>query len=233
MKGKFLLLFTAICFFSCDNPLKKDGDKHKSEVEIVEGFVKINSSEYLSRQLLIGKKENLAGISSLNIKGDRHYSFDGKANITSSYDMTNNYAVYSYDEKDRLIKFEIKQHNPPETYHEVVYTYSSSDSVIEIKKSYLENGVMQITEIKDEGISLDHMGVKELYFQDKDLNQLYLDKENREIITYKNDLIFCCGVLMKGKNKLSYYLNENGRIDSLVIRSLEEEDQMKFEYEYN
>ncbi|MEM6806325.1 MAG: hypothetical protein AAF696_33310 [Bacteroidota bacterium] len=132
-----------------------------------------------------------------------------------------------------MIKFELKQHNPAETYHEVVYSYSTSDSVIEIKKSYLEDEVMQVTEIIDEGISLDHLGVKELYFQDKDLNQLYLDEENREIITYKNDLIFCCGVLMKGNNKLSYYLNEKGRIDSLLIKSLEEDDQMKFEYEYD
>ncbi|MEM6806324.1 MAG: hypothetical protein AAF696_33305 [Bacteroidota bacterium] len=98
MKRKFLLLFTAICFFSCEDPTNKESDKHKTEAEIEEGFFKINSSEYLSRQLLIGKKENLAGVSSINIKGDRHYSFDGKANITASYDITNNYAVYSYDE---------------------------------------------------------------------------------------------------------------------------------------
>lgn len=231
MKIQSLIILFALSLFACKN-LSHQSPKEDPFLDPQKGLQNLSVENYQFGKYLLGKKGSLTGVSSLNIKGNRSYKFDERENITAIYDMTNNYTVYTYDERSRLVKFEIRQHTPAETYHEVIYTYTPSDSVKEIKKSHLENGLMKITEIKDEGMSLDHMGVKELYFQDKDLNQLYLDEENREIITYKNDMVFCCGVRMKGKNKLNYYLNENGRIDSLVIRSLEEEDQMKFEYEY-
>ncbi len=56
--------------------------------------------------------------------------------------------------------------------------------------------------------------------------------ELEAFINYRGKMIFCCGEIMKEKNKLTYFLNKNQLIDSLVIESLETDKKMSFEYEY-
>ncbi|MDW3652820.1 MAG: RHS repeat domain-containing protein [Bacteroidia bacterium] len=235
MMGRLLLIFATICLCTCKSPPAKENDSSriKPDSEIEEGFTALNLEEYLSGHLLIGKKSSLKGLTALHIKGDRSYEFDERGNILAVYDISNNYTVYSYDDKDRLVKFEIKQHTPAETYHEVLYTYSGTDSVIEIQKSSITDGEMRLSEAVKEHISLDAERVKELYFLKEKDHEFYIHEEKGEILTYEEDMIFCCGVLMKGQNKLTYFIKQNGRIDSLIIRSMEEDNEMKFEYEYD
>lgn len=60
-----------------------------------------------------------------------------------------------------------------------------------------------------------------------------INRAKQIILSYGNDLVFCCGELMPGKNSMHYYYNKNQLIDSLVINGLESQKKMTFKYVYN
>lgn len=216
------------------NEAKPDAEVQNSEFKIEKGFSKLSIENYLSdNQLLISKKGTLKGFKSLNIKGYRLYELDEKGNITTEYfGISNNYSVYTYDKKNRLIKSENKQHNPPEVYNSAEYKYSDKDSVIEIIRTSYEDNAPTDIEVVNDSIWLDSKGLEKAYFQNEKSDDFYINTKRGEIITYKDKMIFCCGVIMKGRNKLTYYFNENERFDSLIIEGIESGTRKKFEYEY-
>ncbi|MDG5491990.1 hypothetical protein [Psychroserpens sp. SPM9] len=241
MKPEILILLVFTMLLNCKKATtdrsNTDLEKDKTEIDtskfkIEDGFLKAPIDSYWHDKLLIGKKDKLKGLKSLNIKGHRFYELDANGNITAIYDISNNYEVLTYDAKNRLVKSEIKQHTPPEVYYDVVYNYSKNDSVIEIQKtSYADNKLVK-REIIKEDILLNSDDVKQLNFTSKQKNDYYFSAIKNELLTYSEKMVFCCGVIMDGKNKLTYYLNKNELIDSLIIESLENNKTMTFEYVY-
>jgi len=247
-------LLLLLLFFSCDNATNENRiekfDKVKAdsiaiidkvkpaneiqnfEIKIEKGFSKLSSTGYLSDKLLISKNGKLRGFKKLNIKGHKLYTLDREGNITATYDISNNYSVYTYDNKNRLIKSENKNHSPPEVYYDVEYKYSKQDSLIEKKiTSYRKNIAVKRDIIRDKTL-LNKKGMNKVYFENRLRNDHYINKDKGEIITYADKMIFCCGLIMKGKNKLTYYFNKHDLIDSLVIEGMESKEIKKFEYEY-
>lgn len=235
MKITYQILILIFAFMSCER--KTDQNHQAQQNEPVDqthsdAILKLSPINFLSGQLLIGKRHALKGFSSLNIAGHRSYELDGKGNITSTYDISNNYGVFTYDQKERLIKAESKQHNPPEIYYKTEYEYSSTDQVIKIIKTSYKNNQVEKEEVIEDQITLHADSVKNDFFAKPQKEDYFLNPDTQEIITFKDDMTFCCGVMMKGTNKLTYYLNQNELIDSLVITGLESQKKLKFEYEY-
>jgi len=228
MKYNIPILTLVLLFISCNYSTNKGSKTSLEEANIEKTFSKLIVKDFLSNKLLISKKGKLKGFKSLNIKGYRLYELDKKGNIIQTSDISNNYSVYSYDEKNRLIKHEIKQHNPSEIYHETKYRYSNNDSLIEvIKISYEDNKPLK-SEVFKEDISMN----SQPFSTNTNKNNFYISPNKNKIITYENEMIFCCGEIMEGKNKLIYYINQNELIDSLIIKGIDSDKQMKFEYEY-
>lgn len=244
MKSVLQVLLLIMIFFGCDKASKEESmvevNETKSDTLILdyeslidEGFLKLHNEDYLFQSLILSKKEKLKGVKSLSIRGYCAYTFDGRGNILRKEDITNNFSVYSYDKKNRLIEFEVKQHTTQEAYYTESYRYSGQDSVVEIIKiSSGENEPVE-KEVINENIFLDTEEVRAMHFKSRTAYDHYINKDEGIIITYENKMVFCCGEIMDGKNKLSYYFNENEMIDSLVIEGIESNRRMHFRYEYS
>jgi hypothetical protein len=233
MKPKIqtLILIFILNFIGCDKPSKNDNKSNnlKEDKTILEkGFSKLDTIDFMSDRLLISKKNNLKGFKSLNIKGHRFYELDKKGNIILTSDISNNYSVYTYDKDNRLIKSENKQHHPPRIYNEIEYKYSNEDLVIEIIKTSYENNKPLNTEVIKDNILLNHKS----FFVNKKQVDFYINSNKDKIIAYDSDMVFCCGNILKGKNKLTYYINKNELIDSLVIENINNSKKMNFKYQY-
>jgi len=221
-----------------ENEVKKSVDSGQnidisnSKALIKEGYTVQSKEDFLSDNLLIAKKNKLKGYNSLNIKGHRLYKLDKRGNILEKHDISNNYSVYSYDKKNRLVKSENKQHTTDETYYKVIYKYSQTDSLIEISTTKYKDSKPTETVTKNKEISLHANDVRSKHFQNNRSSQVFFNPEKSELVTYEDEMIFCCGEIMKGKNKLTYYINEDELIDSLIIVGLEKGNRMKFIYEY-
>ncbi len=186
---------------------------------------------FLIGRFLIGNEKKLVGYNSLNIKGDRLYVFDENGNITATYfGISNNYDNYSYDKSNRLIKEERKQHNPPETYGTTEYYYSENDEIIKVVTTILENNLpVKIDSLIDRK-RLENL---EPNYYKRLLKQKYFSNVDKNIVTTVQDnLSFCCGFIMKGKNELTYYLNDDELIDSLVIKGIDNNKSRTLLYEY-
>jgi len=186
---------------------------------------------FLIGRFLIGKEAKLVGYNSLNIKGDRLYEFDENGNITATYfGISNNYDNYSYDKSNRLIKVERKQHNPPETYGITKYYYSENDEIIKVITTKLENNLPVKIDTLNDRKSLANL---EPNYYKRLIKQKYFSNINKNIVTTVQDnLSFCCGFIMKGKNELTYYLNDDELIDSLVIKGIDNNKSRTLLYEY-
>lgn len=190
-----------------------------------------SKEDYFHDKLLIATKSKLVGFESLHIKGHKFYELDAQGNITASYDISNNFCVYTYDKKNRLIKSENKQHVPPEVYYDESYSYSISDSVIEFKKSKYKNNQI-IQEEMSNDIMMDDTDIKNKHFGKQSKGDLYINSKKNIIQSLEDEMIFCCGKIMKGKNKLFYYINKSELIDSVIIEDIESKEKTKFEYFY-
>ncbi len=226
-KIKFLL-YGFLIWISCD-PVPPG---NKSNTALDPGFLPLDSTYLLAEKLLIGKKESLEGVQSLNIAGHRLYHLDRHGNITGTYDISNNYSIYTYDKEKRLVKSENKQHSPPETYNDVNYSYNENDEIIKITRTSYKDNEPTNQEIQTEGIKLDAGGLKQSYFQKKIGEGYFIHPKKREWITFEEEMVFCCGRIMEDDNKLTYYFNADERIDSLVIEGLTSKKRLHFEYEY-
>jgi hypothetical protein len=237
MKFKFYIVLIILIFISCNNSTNNKKEIEKLDIDyrediknrIEKNFSILNTQNYFSDKILIGKIGKLNGFNSINIKGYRFYKLNKNGQIVSTYDISNNYDEFSYDKLNRLISVKYKQHNPPETYAEFEYKYSKENTLFEIKKISFENNKKINTEIVSDKIKFDKM---KKYFVRKKETEYLINNDERKIITYENRMIFCCGEIMNGKNKLTYYLNKNGLIDSLIINGIETKREMKFVYEY-
>lgn len=245
MKPYLLMLIQMFLIFvmGCDTKTRKESIKEsvgsksnfsddKLKDLVKEGYSIQKKEDYLSDKLLIAKKGKLKGYKSLNIKGHQLYKLDEQGNIIETYDISNNYSIYTYDQKNRLVKSENKQHTPPEVYYDVAYKYSKADSVVEIKTTSYKNNEPIKTDIKRKDIALSEKDVKRDCFENKKNIDVYINPEKDIMVVYEDELIFCCGNIMNGKNKLIYHVNENELIDSLIIIGMESGKRMKFEYEY-
>ncbi len=200
---------------------------------IKKGYTIQSKANYLSGKLLVAKKGKLKGYKSLNIKGHQFYEFDKRGNIKATYyGISNNYSIYTYDKKNRLVKSENKQHTPPEVFNDMEYKYSKTDSVIEITTTSYKNNEPINTKLENKDISLSEKDVKKVHFENNRNSDIYMNSEKDKIVAYEDEMLFCCGVEMKGKNKLIYHMNENELIDSLIIVGMENGKRMKFEYQY-
>ncbi len=177
----------------------------------------------------MGKKKNFK---SLNITGHRLYELDGKGNITASYDISNNYSVYFYDKKNRLVGSENKLHSPPEVYCKSEYHYSDFDSVNQIIRISYKNNEPISKEVITDKMDLDAKKVVSSYFKNEIDNEYFFNDRKFELIAFKDKMIFCCGRIMEGKNKLTYYLDHDDLIDSLIVEGMESKKKLKFEYIY-
>ncbi len=186
---------------------------------------------FLIGRFLIGKEEKLVGYNSLNIKGDRLYKFDKNGNITSAYfGITNNYDNYYYDKSNRLTKEERKQHNPPETYGTTEYYYSKNDEITKVVTTKLDNNLPVKTDTLIDRKRLENL---EPNYYKRLIKQNYFSSSNDNIVTtVQSNLSFCCGFIMKGKNELTYYLNDDYLIDSLAIKGLDNDKNKTLIYEY-
>lgn len=196
-------------------------------------FEPFDISEYLSMKLLIGKSETFKKqkIRKLNILGHETYLINSKGLISNTTNISNNYSTYMYTKSGLLRKIILKQHSPPLKYHSTLFSYKQG-KLYQILLSKYE----QSPKKKEETIITDISKLRryENYFKVHKNNENYvINRAKRIIKTFQNDLIFCCGKLMPGKNKLQYYYNENNLIDSLVINSLVSNKKMVFEYEYD
>lgn len=88
------------------------------------------------------------------------------------------------------------------------------------------------TVIEHKDVSLTDHDVIKRYFESISINDFYMSSDKDEIIVYEDEMVFCCGVVMRGKNQLVYHINEKELIDSLVILSIESGEVVKFEYVY-
>jgi len=246
MKTNLLILILAVsCFtMSCNTSTKANSTETpmitvsdslnapSTELYIEDSYTKESKADYLSDKFVIAKNGRLKGYTSLNIKGHRYYDIDKAGHITAVHDISNNYGVYTYDQKNRLIKSENKQHHPAEVYYSIAYTYSEADSVMAITTtSYKANKPIK-TETTDKDILLSKNDILRKHFKGKSTSDFYISPHKDKIVAYEDDMIFCCGVIMKGKNKLVYYLNKNELIDSLSITGISSGEHMTFEYVY-
>ena len=231
-----LTILITITFISCNNStnnkkeiIKLNIESKENIKEIEQGFYNLNTQNFLYDKLLIGEIGKLNGLKSISIKGYKSYELNGKGKIISTYNITNNYEKYFYNKENQLIKVEYKQHNPPEIYKRFEYKYSNENILIKIIETSFKRNKKLKSEIISDKIKLDKM--KE-YFVGKKGTEYQINNEKQEIITFENKMVFCCGEIMDGKNKLTYHLNENGLIDSLIINGIETKKKMKFVYEY-
>ncbi|MEM8898399.1 MAG: hypothetical protein AAGC85_09860 [Bacteroidota bacterium] len=225
---------TVVSGTQVDNKETKPNASILSSKPLIEkGFIKLSIEDYFFENLIISKIGKLKGINSLSITGYSVYTFDGKENIIRREDITNNFVVYSYDMKGRLLEFEVKQHTTQEAYYTESYRYSSQDSVIEIIKTSSRESEPVEKEVINDSIFLNAEAVKARFFKSRTPYDYYINQEIGKIITYEDKMVFCCGVIMDGKNKLTYHFNEAEMIDSLVIEGLETKERMRFRYEYS
>lgn len=262
MKINITFVLVLLTMFACDNVTNKSKEQHQaletvlntdsivnkkpSEQDVI---VKANKSDtvqavkesinlepfeidkFLVGRLLIGNAKKLVGYSSLNIKGHRLYEFDKNGNLTATYfGISNNYDNYSYDKRNRLIKEERKQHNPSETYGTTEYYYSESDEITKVVITKLENNLPVKT---DTLIDRKRIANLEPNYYKRLIKQKYFYNINKNIVTtVQGNLSFCCGFIMKGKNELTYYLNDDYLIDSLVIKGIDNDKNKTLIYEY-
>ncbi len=262
MKINLLYVIVLLAFFACDNVANKSTEQNQAlEADInidsivaekpskQDVIVKSNNNDtvptekenrnfesfgidnFLIGRFLIGVEEKLVGFNSLNIKGDRLYEFDKNGNITATYfGISNNYDNYFYDKRNKLVKEERKQHNPPETYGTTEYYYSENDEIIKVVTTKLENNLPVKIDTLIDSKRLENLEPNHYKRRTK---QKYFTNINKNIVTtVQENLGFCCGFIMKGKNELTYYLNDDYLIDSLVIKGIDNDKSRTLIYEY-
>ena len=241
MKYAFFLVSFFCVLSSCDEKLEKDlsSTEYQSpfpnnpEELIEEGFQSFEPKDFLNDFLLISKKGALKGYSSLNIAGFRLYELNSEGSVSATYDISNNYSIYTYDEQNRLIKAQNKIHSPPSIYFESEYFYKeNSDSLLKRVRRHYEKNKVRNEEVDDDIDSI-NKSLTHQPFLNKLKKEYYIHQEKNHICSFGKDLVFCCGRQMNGNNLLTYHLNDDELIDSLVIQNLEEEKKMVFVYEYD
>ena len=243
MKKFLLIFFAAVLFFNCKSDDKSNSTierKDKTEQTKVseEGYFDdseyetLNVKYFLSNYLLIGEQSKLKenSISYLNILGHESYYFNDQGLITKTENITNNYSEFLYNNEGKLTTHFLKQHNPKLTYFKREYFYKNEGKLKEvIETEFNENSDVQKKELLKIN-SEDLNDVKLPFKRALGFGPYKVDKDKRLILTYRSDLIFCCGELMSGKNKLLYYYGLDGLIDSLIIQKVSSNKKMKFLY---
>ena len=191
----------------------------------------ISVESYYAQRLLIGVPHVLKGYESVNIAGYAYFELDSNAYIIGTYDISNNFSRYTYDEHGRVVNAQNRTHTPPELYSELRYLYSDEDSTVTIEsRRYKEDKVIE-TESRVETLKTDQQARRDFFKPPVD--HVYLKAPSRsEIITHIPDMHFCCRERMPGPNELTYHLNADQRIDSLVISGIDSGKSMTFKYEY-
>ncbi|WP_298509166.1 hypothetical protein [uncultured Kordia sp.] len=248
MLQKISFLFCVLCLISCkqekqpkkaiETSQELDSIPQKEAIITVDetGFEPFDASEYLSAQLLIGRSEDFKKekIQNLHLEGYGLFHINDQGLITARYDISNNYSEYKYT-KDGLLKFIAnKVHTPAYTHYSKEWFYKKDGSIrkaVEIRydretKQKTENIITDQKELAKENIPYSGGIITKEPFK--------INRAKRIMLSYGNDLVFCCGELMPGKNSLHYYYNENQLIDSLVINGLKSPyKKMTFKYSYN
>ncbi|WP_420570888.1 hypothetical protein [Kordia sp.] len=244
MFKKISIISCILCFLNCEQQPKQFVENSRLQdslpkIEAVKtvdetGYEPFDASEYLSTQLLIGKSETFRKekIKSLFVAGDNSYEINHQGLITAQYDISNNYSEFTYTESGLLKTIAYKQHSPALTYHEETLYYKKDKT---LQKSVVSSYNQQTKETTTKTITdLRKLKKKGSYFKvNANKESFKINREKRILLTYGNDLLFCCGELMPGKNSLHYYYVENQLIDSLVINGLESGKKMVFKYTYN
>jgi len=242
MFKKIIGILCILCLLNCEQQPKQTvetsqqtNNRSKDHFTVDEtGFESFDASDYLSGQLLAGKssvfqKEN---IRTLLVLGHDFYKINSQGLITAKYDISNNYSEFTYTKDGLLQSIAYKQHSPELTYYTKKLHYRKDGTLLKSEITRYDQQTKQttketITEAKALQESLDYFKVPTEYapFQ--------INRQKRILLTYRNDLLFCCGVTMPGKNSLQYHYSDNQLIDSVVINSLESDKKLTFTYEYS
>jgi hypothetical protein len=232
-------------FFSCKHEGKpKIDDIENGKSELMKNyndkksfddsnFIDADVSNFLSNNLLIGRQDMFRenNITSLNIRGYQSYQLNDLGLITEVIDMTNNFSEYRYDMKGNPITILYKQHSPKLTYYEENRHYSKNGKLKKVIKTRF-NSESKIKKQESFSNSDDLSEIKDLFQKALKFKSYKIDTTRRLILNYRSDLLFCCGRIMEGKNRLLYYYGTNGLIDSLAIKGLNSGKTMSFVYEY-
>ena len=197
------------------------------------GFIPLDVSKFLSNYLLIGEQIKFSknNISYLNITGYESYNLNNQGLITKTGNITNNFSEFTYNERGQLTELLHKQHNPKLTYFKRELNYSNDGQLKEVTEiMFNDKSEIEKKESIAEKEKLEKFQTP--FKRDLKFESYKIDTTNRLILTYRNDLTFCCGERMNGKNRLLYYYGLNGLIDSLIIRGINSNRKMKFNYEY-
>jgi len=215
-------------------PIKQTdtNNSDSSEHELLGEWRKLIITDYLGNDILLGKDKILKEFQSVNIKGYQSYKLDNSGNIIEIQNPSNNYSSYTYDELNRMIKHDLKQHVPPETYTAYIYNYNDNDSLNGITEEiYKHNILVRSENINDRDLRNSSEVFNQL-FRNHSKNDFYINLKKTEIVTYEENMIFCCGEMMTGKNKLTYYIDSSNIIDSLIIYNFQSKSKLNFKYEY-
>lgn len=243
MFKKISLVLCVLCFLNCEQQPKQsietsqqqDSLPKKTAIKMVDetGFEPYDASEYLSTQLLIGKSKTFTKekIHNLHIVGENSYKINRQGLIAALYNISNNYSEYSYTKSGLLKTIAIKQHTPALTYYQETFQYQKDGA---LQKSRISRYNQQTKQTTKETIT-DTIALQKTVRNFKRVSDtsFKINHKKRIILTYGNDLVFCCGELMPDKNSLQYYYNENQLIDSVVINGLTSDKKMTFKYKYN
>ncbi|MEM6719285.1 MAG: hypothetical protein AAF611_08235 [Bacteroidota bacterium] len=231
-----------LCLLTCEQQPKqtvkvsqKTINQSKETLAAVEetDFEPFDASDYLSMKLLIGKSAvfQKEKIHNLHVEGYNSYDINPQGLITAQYDISNNYSEYSYTKAGLLKSIIHKQHTPAVTYYTNELFYAKDGT---LQKSEITKYNQQTKQTTKQTVTASNKLQKNLdYFKVSNEESFTINRKKRIIRTYKNDLFFCCGETMPGKNKLQYYYNQNQLIDSLVINGLDSKKKMTFVYKYS
>ncbi|WP_196890443.1 hypothetical protein [Aureivirga marina] len=231
----FALLLNSCQIIGKEEPLKnKFISKIEREKNYFEKLQDYDISDFYRMKLLIGKQDVLVKnqVQEIEISGENSYLINEKGLITKFWNMSNSYNEIIYDENGKPLKELFKQHSPKFTYREFIYKYNSAGELVAVENIKYDE---KTSKIEDVIIITDAKELNNLFrvFRNSTSNDSYkIDSQNKQLITFKSDLLFCCGKKMSGENKLTYFLNEKDLIDSLQIESLESAKKMKIKYLY-
>lgn len=243
MLKKIGFICCVLCFLNCEQQPKKSVETSQQQdslpkiktVKTVDetGFESFDASEYLSTQLLIGKSKTFTKekIHNLHIVGENSYKVNRQGLIVALYNISNNYGEYTYTKSGLLKTTATKQHIPALTYYQETFHYQKNGAV---QKSLISR-YNQHTKQSTKETNTDTIALKKQVRKFKLVSDVAfkINRKKRIILTYGNDLVFCCGELMPGKNSIHYYYSENQLIDSVVINGLTSDKKMTFTYKYN
>lgn len=241
---QLLLLCLFMMFFSCKTEKKtnqgiesakkeQSNEPLKKDIFDESDFVAFDVSNFQSGNLLIGNRNSLSenNVAELNIIGYNAYEFNTTGLITKKVNITNDFSEFFYNKEGNLSKVLLRQHNPKLTYFERVYHYSGKDLIEVVETKFNNKSEVEKREVITNSTELKKMN-KPLFKRALGLSKYKIDTTNRIIMTYRSDLVFCCGEKMDGNNRLLYYYNQNDLIDSLVIKKVGFNKKMKFVYDY-